>query len=174
VKATDLERFYDLIDGIDVAMMTTRRADGHLQSRPMATQKRAAGADIWFVTTTGTAKLDDLSGDPHVNLGYYKPANAEWASVSGTAVPATDRATIRQLYAPDWKLWFPDHGDPRHGTPDDPRMVLIAVTVHAAAFLEVNKPRPVILFELVKGWVTGEEPDLGTTHVLQEPHRPRV
>jgi general stress protein 26 len=139
----------------------------------MATQKRAGGADVWFVTTAGTSKLDDLSRDPHVNLAYYKASNAEWASVSGTAVASTDRSKIHELYAIDWKLWFPDDGaDPRHGTPDDPRMVLIGVTVHAAAFLEVNKPRPVYLFEAVKGWFTGEQPELGTTHVLKEPHRP--
>ena len=153
-------------------MMTTRRADGHLQSRPMATQKRAPGADLWFVTTTGTSKLDDLARDPHVNLAYFRESNMEWASVSGTAEISTDRATIHELYAPDWKLWFPDEGDSRHGTPDDPRMVLIGVTVHAAAFLEVNKPKPVYLFEAVKGWLTGTEPELGTTHVLNEPHRP--
>jgi general stress protein 26 len=169
---SDLETFYDMIDSIEAAMMTTRRADGHLQSRPMATQKRAPGADLWFVTATGASKLDDLARDPHVNLAYYRDSSREWASVSGTAVLSTDRATIRELYAPDWKLWFPDEGDSRHGTPDDPRMVLIGVTVHAAAFLEVNKPRPVFLFEAVKGWLTGTEPDLGTTHVLEEPHRP--
>jgi hypothetical protein len=40
-------------------------------------------------------------------------------------------------------------------------MVLIGVDVHAAVFLEVNKPQPVVLFELVKGWVTGQMPDVG-------------
>ena len=30
------------------------------------------------------------------------------------------------------KAWFPDEGDPRHGTPDDPRFVLIGVDIHAA------------------------------------------
>jgi general stress protein 26 len=170
---TDLETFYDMIDHIDAAMMTTRRADGHMQSRPMATQRRAPGADIWFVTTVGTPKLDDLARDPHVNLAYYNDSSRAWASVSGTAFVSTDRATIHTLYAPDWKLWFPDDGDdPRHGTPDDPRMVLIGVEVHAAVFLEVNKPKPVFLYEVAKGWLTGTEPELGTTHVLEEPHRP--
>jgi len=173
VKTNELERFYELIDGIEAAMLTTRRRDGHLQSRPMATQKRAHGADIWFVTTSGTSKLDDVAHDPHVNLAYYK-SNGEWASVSGMAFASSDRAKIHELYAIDWKLWFPDEGDPRHGTPDDPRMVLIGVTVHSAAFLEVNKPRPVFLYEAVKGWFTGQQPELGTTHVLEEPHRPRA
>jgi general stress protein 26 len=35
-------------------MMTTRRPDGHLESRAMANQKRADGADLWFVTAEGT------------------------------------------------------------------------------------------------------------------------
>ena len=30
-----LDDLYKLIDGIDIAMLTTRRADGHLVSRPM-------------------------------------------------------------------------------------------------------------------------------------------
>jgi hypothetical protein len=47
------------------------------------------------------------------------------------------------------------------------------VTVHGAEFLEVNKPRPVILFELVKGLMTGTEPDLGEMHELVEPRRPQ-
>jgi len=37
-------------------MMTTRRGDGHLQSRAMATQRPARGADLWFVTLDGTAR----------------------------------------------------------------------------------------------------------------------
>jgi general stress protein 26 len=51
-RSETLRKFFDLVEDIEVAMMTTRSADGHLESRPMATQKRAAGADLWFVTFT--------------------------------------------------------------------------------------------------------------------------
>ena len=159
-----LEKLYEQIDDIEIAMMTTRRPDGHLESRAMATQKRAAGADLWFVTREETAKLRDIGGDPHVNLAYYEDRTREWVSVSGIATPTRDRAKIHELYAPDWKMWFADEGDPRHGTKDDPRMVLIGVNVHAAVFLEMDKPQPVVLFELVKGFVTGDEPDIGQMH----------
>ena len=168
---TELETFYSLVEDIDTAMMTTRRADGHLRSRAMANQKRADGADLWFVTAAGSAKLSDLAGDPHVNLSYYRDSNREWVSVSGIAVVSHDRQKVRELYEPDWKIWFAEEGDPRHGTPEDPRMVLIAVDIHAAVFLEVNKPKPVILFELAKGWLTGERVEPGETHELREPHR---
>ena len=171
---TDREKFYDLIEDLDTAMMTTRRSDGHLRSRAMANQHRADGAARSYVTADGSAKLADLEHDPHVNLSYFRGSNREWVSVSGTAKISRDRAKIHELYEPDWKIWFAEEGDPRHGTPDDPRMVLIGVTVHAAEFLEINKPRPVLVFELVKGWLTGTEPELGEMHELKEPRRPRA
>ena len=160
----ELEKLYDLIDDIEIAMMTTRRADGHLVSRAMATQKRASGADLWFVTSRDTCKLDELEEEPHVNLAYYKDRTREWISVSGIAKVTQDRAKIHELYAKDWKAWFQEEGDPRHGTPDDPRMVLIGVDIHSATFLDVTKPQPVILFEIARGMVTGKAPDLGDMH----------
>jgi len=162
----EMERLHEQIENIEIAMMTTRRRDGHLQSRAMATQKRAAGADLWFVTAGGTAKLLDLQADPHVNLSYYKDRTREWISVSGVARISRDRDKIRELYAPDWSIWFPKEGDPRHGTADDPRMVLVAVDVHAAVFFEVDKPQPVVLFEMVKGWLTGTDPKIGEVHYV--------
>ena len=164
---TELEKLYSHIDDIEIAMLTTRRLDGHLQSRAMATQRRAEGADLWFVTYDTAGKLADIAHDPHVNLSYYKDGTREWVSVSGVAVISRDRDKIRELYAPDWKMWFEAEGDPRHGTPDDPRMILIGVDVHAAVFLEVNKPRPVILYEMAKGFLTGEMPDLGEIHTVK-------
>lgn len=52
---TELEKFYSLIDDSKIAMITTRRPDGHLESRAMANQKRADGADLWFVTARLTS-----------------------------------------------------------------------------------------------------------------------
>jgi general stress protein 26 len=164
---TEIHKLYEMIEDIEIAMLTTRRPDGHLESRAMANQKRAGGADLWFVTNEASGKLRDIEHDPHVNLAYYKDRTREWVSVSGLARLSRDRQTIHELYAPDWKAWFPDEGDPRHGTADDPRLVLIGVDVHAAVFLEVNKPQPVVLYELVRGWLKGEMPDVGDMHRVQ-------
>jgi general stress protein 26 len=164
----ELAKLYEMIDALDTAMLTTRRRDGHLVSRAMANQKHAPGADLWFVTTGSSGKLEDLTNDPHINLAYYKDRTREWISVAGIAKISRDRAVIRQLYAEDWKIWFPDEGDPRHGTAEDPRMVLIGVDVHSAVFLEVNKPQPVVLYEIAKGWFTGTMPDLGEMHEVKK------
>ena len=98
----ELEKLYNHIDDIEIAMMTTRRPDGHLQSRAMATQKRAAGADLWFVTPDDTQSCA-TRGRPHVNLSYYKDRTREWVSVSGLASVSRDREKIHELYAADWK-----------------------------------------------------------------------
>ena len=58
---SEMEKLHERIEDIEIAMMTTRAEDGHLRSRAMATQKRAAGADLWFVTEEGSPKLADLA-----------------------------------------------------------------------------------------------------------------
>jgi general stress protein 26 len=158
----NLKDLYGLIDGIEVAMFTTRRRDGRLVSRPMATQTQAEGTDLWFVTNIESHKLDELEHDPNVNLAYYRDRTREWVSVSGTATVNLDRRAIRELYRPDWKAWFGDEGPGRDGGPDDERLALILVEVDSVSFLKVDKPRPVVLFEVAKAIVTGTPPDLGT------------
>jgi general stress protein 26 len=157
-----LSKLFELIEDIETAMMTTRRKDGHLVSRAMATQKRVPGADLWFVTDERSDKLHEIENDAHVNLAYYKDRTREWVSISGIATISRDRRKIRQLYAEDWRAWFPDEGDARHGTPEDPRMVLIGVKIHTGFYLAINKPQPVVLFELVKGMIMKEAPRLGS------------
>ena len=83
--------------------------------------------------------------------------------MAGTAELTDDRALIGRLYAPDWKAWFEDVGGEFDGSADDPRLPLIGVTAVSAHYLKVDKPQPVILFELVKGMLTGTAPDLGET-----------
>jgi general stress protein 26 len=156
-----IDELYDLISGIDTAMFTTRRPNGQLVSRPMATQERIEGADLWFVTDATTHKLDELSVDPHVNCSYYNSRTREWVSVSGVARVSKNRTRIRQLYKEDWKAWLGDQGGDRDGGPTDPRIALILVDADSATYMKVNKSRPVVLFETLKGMVTGNRPTLG-------------
>lgn len=156
-----LKDLYDLIEGMEIAMFTTRRSDGHLVSRPMATQTQAQGTDLWFVTDIESHKLDELDHDPHVNLAYYRDRTREWVSVSGTASMSQDRRAIHELYRPDWKAWFGDLGGARDGGPDDPRLALIPVEVHSVTYMKVDKPMPIVLFEVAKAMATGTPPEVG-------------
>jgi general stress protein 26 len=156
-----VEELKKLIEGIETAMLTTRRADGHLVSRPMAVQNGLENGELCFVTDVETHKMDELRLDPHVNCSFYRDRTREWVSVSGVARVSRDRARIRKLHDPSWRAWFGDEGGDRDGGPDDPRIALILVEPLSVTFMKQNKPRPVVLFEVVKGMVTGKATDVG-------------
>ena len=161
-----LDELYKLIEGIEIAMMTTQRADGSLVSRPMATQERQPGADLWFVTDIESEKIGELDLNPIISLAYFK--DWEWVSISGFATISTDREMIRRLYKPDWKAWFGDEGGERDGGPDDPRFALVLVDAASAVYGKRNKSKPVALFEIVKGLVTGDAPDIADVETLSD------
>jgi general stress protein 26 len=161
-----IDELYELIEKIKTAMLTTRRPDGRLVSRPMATQKREPIADLWFVADVESHKIDELEHDPHVNLGYFDSGSWEWVSVSGTARISTDRERIRSLYQPDWKVWFGAIDDIRDGGPDDPRLALILVDADGVIYMKREKPAPIVLIEIAKGLVTGSRPDVGEIREL--------
>jgi general stress protein 26 len=154
-----LDDLYKLVDGIDVAMVTTRRADGHLVSRPMSTQRRTTGTDLWFMTNVESEKFEELARDPHVNLAYYKDRTREWVSVSGRATLSRDRDLIDSLYQPGWKAWLGDTDDEtRDGGPHDPRIALILVEADSVVYSKSDRPTPLVLFQVVKSMITGDPP----------------
>jgi general stress protein 26 len=161
-----LDDLYALIDGIEVAMFTTRRRDGELVSRPMQVQRRTRGTDLWFMTNVETHKLDELAHDAHVNLAFYNSRSREWVSVSGTAVLSQDRRLIRDLYQPDWRAWLGDEGGARDGGPDDPRIALVLVEARSVVYSKQNRPTPLVLFEVAKGIVTGGPPKVADVRTL--------
>lgn len=155
-----LDELYELIDQMEVALLTTRRSDGMLVTRPMATQDSGPYGDLWFVTNVETHKVDEVTWDPHVSVGYYNLRTREWVSVSGMATLSFDRERICHLYQPDWKAWFGDEGREFDGGPDDPRLALILVEAQSVIYSKAKYSRPRTLFEIARGIVSGNEPDV--------------
>ena len=168
-----LDDLYELIEGMEICMMTTRRFDGRLVSRPMALQQRKEGtADLWFMTTTDTQKLDEIEPQPEVNLGFYNSKTREWVSVSGRARVSQHRGKIRELYKPDWKAWLPEEGGDRDGGPNDPRIALIFVEAHSVEYFKKDRPAVVQFFSFAKAMITGEPPKLGDQRSVTERELP--
>lgn len=161
-----IEELHHLIDGIEVAMMTTRRPDGQLVSRAMTTQQPADGADLWFVADVRSDKMDELAHDPHVNLAYYRDRTREWVSVAGTAHVIRDREKIEELYDPAWRAWFADEDRERSAEPGDPRIALIAVDADSVVYSRSDESMPKVLFEVAKGVVTGDRADAGRVETM--------
>lgn len=156
---TQISELFELIDDIDVCMMTTFD-NGGLRSRPMSTQKTPhQGSDLWFMTRTDTHKIDEIVNHPEVNLAYFKAG--EWISVTGSAVVLQDRSLIHSLYDPSWKAWLEDKGGAEDGGPDDPRIALIMVDIEHATYFKRTASKPSVYFQIAKATLTGSAPKLG-------------
>lgn len=67
-RTDGIAKIRELIEGIELAMMTTVGEDGSLHGRPMATQKAELGGTLWFFTGASTHKVAELDKDHRVGL----------------------------------------------------------------------------------------------------------
>lgn len=116
-----------MIEGVEVAMLTTTQADGRLVSRPLGTQDVEFDGLLWFATGADSEKVREIQADPRVNLAYASRGRNTYVSVSGKASIVRDRAKIEHLWSPAMKLFFP-------GGKDDPNLVLIRVQAESAEY----------------------------------------
>jgi len=144
----DAKLLNDKIKGIRIAMMTTVETDGTLRSRPMATQDMEFNGDLWFFTHASTPKVDDVQHDQQINLGYAKPDENLFVSVSGTAQLVRDRQKINELWQPALKAWFPNGNE-------DPDLALLKVTVESAEYWDAPSGVMGRLYVVAKGLATG-------------------
>ena len=145
-----LETLASLIKGVDIAMLTTRKADGSLVSRPLGTQEVEFDGDLWFATGADSEKVTEIQADPRVNVAYASKGQNTYVSVAGSASIVRDRAKIEQLWSPAMKIFFPEGKD-------DPNLVLIRVSAESAEYWD--GPGTVFgkaLYLLVAG-VTGDQ-----------------
>lgn len=123
----NIEKLRELIKDIDFAMFTTVSSDGSLHSRPMSTQQTEFDGDIWFFTSLDTEKAQEIKEDQTVNVAYAAPDKQRYVSVSGKAKLVNDKAKMKELWNPIYKIWF------EKGL-DDPQLRLIKVNAQKAEY----------------------------------------
>jgi general stress protein 26 len=144
-----VQKLAKMIQGIQIAMMTTAEEDGTLRSRPMATQKAPFDGTLWFFTSSHSPKVDEVKNHHRINLSYAEPSNHRYVSVSGRAELVRDAARIRELWHPPLKAWFPKGVD-------DPELALLKVTVEQAEYWETESSTMVQLVGFLKAVTTGK------------------
>lgn len=55
-----MEKARNLLNGMQVRMMTTIRPDGSLHSRPMVVQEMELDGDLWFFMARDTGKAAEI------------------------------------------------------------------------------------------------------------------
>ena len=121
-------RLWDLIDDVEVAMMTTSGPFGELMSRPLvAARVDHDDGTLWFFTSTQSPKVAQLQREQHVNLAYATPERQIYVSVCGLASLSRDADALDRLWSPAYQTWFADGRD-------DPHLALVCVRVASAQY----------------------------------------
>lgn len=159
-KGTDLHKLGELIDDIEVAMLTTHTSDGSLVSRPLQTLKLDAGGELIFFTAADSHKVTDLTADKHLNLAYAQHSDRRYVSVRGSARIDRDRCLIDELWSPIQKIFFPQGKD-------DPELVVLRVKVRDASYWESADNFLERALDFTRGMISKDPADLGTHDELR-------
>ena len=152
--AADLRKLGELIEDIEVAMLTTQAADGSLVSRPLQTLKLTAEGDLVFFTAADSAKVDQLTDDLDVNLAYADPDDKRYVSVRGRARINRDQALIEELWSPAQRIFFSGR--------DDPDLTVLRVRVRDAMYWESSANFVERALDFARGVLSEQPGDLGT------------
>ena len=126
-RQESIERLEQLIEGFQVAMLTTIDEEGRLRSRPMMTQYARFDGNLWFFTRAHARKVPEIKLQGQVNISYASWEESRYVSVSGTAELVRDLRQIRELWNPIFKDWFPQGLN-------DPDLALLKVKVEKAEY----------------------------------------
>ena len=146
-------KLWELIKDTRFGMLTHRHADGQLHSHPLTTQNKDADEDstLYFFVPKNGDIARHVATDPSVNIAYANTDDDSYVSVSGRASLLEDAAKKEALFTKMAKAWFPDG-------PTDPNLGLLAVSVLAAEYWDVDDSKMVQLYKMAKAAVTGEPP----------------
>lgn len=149
----DLRKLGELIDDIEVAMLTTHAADGSLVSRPMQTLMLTAEGELVFFITADSDKVGQLTDDRDVNLAYAHHGDQHYVSVRGRARIDRDPGLIDQLWSPAQNIFFSGK--------DDPNLVVLRVRVRDAMYWEATGNFAERALDFARGMWSEQPRDLG-------------
>ena len=113
----ELKHFTDILETFDTAMLVTQRGR-ELRSRPMEIVDRSTDGRVWFITSIDSAKLEELTENPDVNVAMQD--DPRFLSISGAVRATRDREKVDEVWKESFDAWFPEGRE-------DPTVVLLEV-----------------------------------------------
>ena len=113
-----VQKVRDIIKSTRIAMLTHLDDEGHLISRPMATQDVDFDGTVRFIAERASAQGQAIQKNPEVNVAYS--GNGAWVSLSGKARIVNDTDKLRELWSSFTGSWL-------EGGPENPNNVLIEI-----------------------------------------------
>jgi len=144
-------QLYEVVNDLDICMMTTVEADGRLHTRPMANQDADEAGIIWFFTDKDGSVVRNLKTNPQVSLGYSN-ASGRHAVLGGKGEEVADRAMIEAKWSEDIKAWFPKGKS-------DPNLTLVKVMPERGEYWDAGSSTVISALGYLKAKITGEKAD---------------
>lgn len=137
-----LAAFWPLISNLRYPVLTTRRTDGGLQSRPVPLQNRESDRSdfLWFFMPSDSPQVDDVQWDSSVSIVFADPHNAAYVAVFGSAAVVEDAPRKRLLWSAEAASGFTG--------PDDPGLALVRVRIIQADHWKVESNSATPIFKL--------------------------
>lgn len=141
-----MQEFIEILESFDHAMLVTQR-DSELRSRPMAIADRTRDGRVWFITSVDSAKLQEITDFPDVNVAMQ--TGSTFLSISGTVRATRDPERINELWSDIQELWFPKGRN-------DPTVILLEVVPTYAEYWDRSGVEAVkFMFDAAKSRATG-------------------
>lgn len=122
----DVKTVHDMIEKIDIAMLTTVCATtGRLVSRPLSTQVAEEDGDVLFLINRTSSVADDIRANPAVNVAYS--SKKAWVSLAGRGTLIEDNDQVKEL-------WSTGAGMFMDGGPENPDNIILKVHGDTATY----------------------------------------
>jgi general stress protein 26 len=107
-KIETLKDLSDRMADIDIAILSTRAANGAIAGRPMSNNGEVEyDGDSYYFALESTNTVADIGRDPQVGLGFQ---GKHWfyVAVEGRAEIVRDKAQFEAHWSKDLDVWFED------------------------------------------------------------------
>jgi general stress protein 26 len=146
-----VQRLGELIGDFPIAMLTTSAQDHSLHSRPMINVNKSFQGELWFFTHFDDPKVEEVRGNPQVNVAFAAPDEDRYVSVSGSGSTMQDTKRCELLWTDECKTWFPKG-------PGDPELALIKIEVERAEYWDAKSNAMVAVKGFFKSLAGADKP----------------
>lgn len=147
----ELRKLGELIEDLDIAMLTFIDDSGALISQPMGPIEMDEAGNIWFFTDSTSEKAQHLE---QLNLAFSGEPDGIYVSLSGSGELVTDQSRKEELWSPFVKPWFPEG-------PESPTLALLKFVPHTAEYWDAPHSKVVRLFAMAASIVAARPIGLG-------------
>ena len=113
------DKFRELLEKFDTAILTTLDAGGKMHARPMAIAEIENTGDLIFLTDQASGKISEITNDAKVSVTCQNGWK-DTVVLRGTASVFRDTQKAKQIWKKSFQTWFP-------GGPGDPNIAMIRV-----------------------------------------------